>query len=157
MFKPRLKQEVSTRFESYYNLLNSISINRTELEACEDQNILNHVKPINFYLLGKVLNIVEIFEQSRLRLGVQNRCTSHLVYGVYLIIKANLNKFKSENEEDDNLDKKEKEEISKLIETFLTELDTCYLKRVHINHKVASLLSPQFFDLVKDEKDVVDH
>lgn len=158
LFNPRLKQEVSTRFESFYNLLSSIKENTITFELLKDEKVIyDHFNKINITVLTYVLKIVKIFEESRLRLGCTKTSTFHLVYGIYHVIKRSLNNIKEEMllDEDELFEEDEKEELSCLINLFLDELENAYLSRMSMSHKICSLLTPQFVGLVSEEADVM--
>lgn len=54
------------------------------------------------------------------------------------------------------LEEEEREELILLVDIFLLEVDTTYLNRVTLDHKICSLLSPQFVGLVSNEDNVVE-
>lgn len=157
LFKPKLKQEVPTRFESFYRLINSIKENQETFDNLKESEKIIYYKKLNMSLLNYILKIVEVFEEARLRLGVINKSSFHLVYGIYHIFKATLTNLKIELnlDEDQTLEEDEREEIMMLLDLFLEEVDTCYLEKVSNKHKICSLLSPQFHTLILEEKDVV--
>lgn len=159
LFKPSLKQDVPTRFESIYRLISSISQNETNFELIkeEDKTIYDHYRKINMTVLDYTLKIANVFEECRLRMGVSSKSTFYLVYGVYHILKASLINLMSDISlgNDDLLDDEERKELIDLIEFFNIQLKEAYLKRITLDHKVSTLLTPQFVNLISSEIDVV--
>lgn len=159
LFKPSLKQDVPTRFESIYRLISSISQNETNFELIkdEDKSIYDHYRKINMSVLNYTLKIANVFEECRLRMGVSSKSTFYLVYGVYHILKASLINLMSDISlgDDDLLDDEERKELIDLIEFFNIQLKEAYLKRITLDHKVSTLLIPQFVNLISSEIDVV--
>lgn len=125
-FKPRLKQDVPTRFESFYKLLSSIKDNQINFELLKDDDkvICEHYRKINMTVLNYVLKIVEVFEQSRVRLGVSDKSTFHLVYRIYHILKCSLNQIKKDInlDTDELLEDDERDDINRLVDIFLHEI-----------------------------------
>lgn len=159
LFKPSLKQDVPTRFESIYRLISSISQNETNFELIkdEDKSFYDHYRKINMSVLNYTLKIANVFEECRLRMGVSSKSTFYLVYGVYHILKASLINLMNDISlgDDDLLDDEERKELIDLIEFFNIQLKEAYLKRITLDHKVSTLLIPQFVNLISSEIDVV--
>lgn len=132
LFQIKLKQEVATRFDSVYLMINLLVDNKNILPSINDEEIRIYLKKIDIDLICKIKLVLQLFYDVRIKLSCSTSPTLNLVYP----LKQRLIHKLSENKEND--DSRLKRFKTKLIKHLEEDLV------VNDYHLAATFLTPRF-------------